>query len=278
MVSDRLQAVRAALADRYDVEQQLGRGGMAAVFLAERIPDRQRVAVKVLHPEISISVGAARFNREIQLMARLRHPHILPLLESDSAGGLLFYAMPFAEGGSLQERLRSPDRLQLDEVFDITRQVASALDHAHSQNVIHRDVKPGNILFHQGSATVSDFGMARAVESAGGEHLSSSGIIIGTPVYMSPEQAAGEPQVGKPSDIYSLGCVVYEMLVGEPPFTGRSEQAIRAKHIGEQPPSLHVVRPDLSPQVEVAVHQALAKKPADRPASVGAFAEMLAAG
>lgn len=278
MVSDRLDELRAALGGRYDVTKRLGRGGMASVFLAERTADGERVALKVLHPEVALSLGAERFTREVELLSRLQHPHILPLLESDSAGEFLFYAMPFAEGGSLSEKLLERKRLTLSETIAITRQVGSALDHAHAHKVVHRDVKPGNILFQGGDAMVGDFGMARAVEEAGGEHLSSSGIIIGTPVYMSPEQAAGEPDVGPACDIYALGCVVYEMLAGEPPFTGRTEQAIRAKHIGEHPPSLLVVRPDLPPEAEAAIHQALAKQPAHRPASAGAFVALLAGG
>ncbi len=271
------ETVRAALEGRYDIIDRVGRGGMATVFYAESLPERRRVAVKVLSPEFARTVGGTRFHREISILEVLHHPNILPLLSSDEAKGLLFYVMPFANGGSLTTLLNDRVSLPMDQVADITRQVSAALDYAHTQNVIHRDIKPGNVLFEDDRALLCDFGIARAIVEAGGEQISSSGLIIGTPAYMSPEQAQGDGELDNRSDIYSLACVVYEMLIGEPPFTGRSAQAIMAKHIGERPPSLRVVRPEISQQVEDAVHEALAKEPEDRPVNATAFAAALAA-
>ncbi len=266
-MSDRLETVRTALRQRYAVTQELGRGGMAGVYLAERLSDHACVAIKVLRQEFAVSVGTDRFHREIAFLRHLDHPNILPLLDSEELGGLLLYVMPCVDGESLSARLRREAHLPLDETLDITRQIAAALDYAHAQNVIHRDIKPGNILFHQGKAMLCDFGVARAIVEAGGEHLSSSGLIVGTPSYMSPEQASGVIKLDARSDIYSLACVVYEMLVGEPPFTGHSAQAIMARQVSERPPSIRVVRPDLPDQVEDALEAALAKKPRKRPGS-----------
>jgi len=223
-------------------------------------------------------VGAERFHREIRFLQTLDHPNILPLLTSEQIGGFLLYVMPFARGGSLSMMLRERAYLPLDESLDVTRDVAAALDYAHGQNIIHRDIKPGNILFRDGDALLCDFGVARAIVEAGGEHLSSSGLIIGTPSYMSPEQASGKSQLDGRSDVYSLGCVVYEMLVGEPPFTGRSAQAVMARHVGEQPPKLRVVRPELPQHAEDAVLAALAKKPEERPRSAGELVGRMAGG
>jgi serine/threonine protein kinase len=276
--SKRFDAITTALKDHYDIKEQLGRGGMAGVYAAVRVADGEMVAVKVLRPEFAVSVGAERFHREIKFLQTLDHPNILPLLTSEQIGGFLLYVMPFAQGGSLSMMLRERAYLPLDESLDVTRHVAAALDYAHGQNIIHRDIKPGNILFRDGDALLCDFGVARAIVEAGGEHLSSSGLIIGTPSYMSPEQASGKSQLDGRSDVYSLGCVVYEMLVGEPPFTGRSAQAVMARHVGEQPPKLRVVRPELPQHTEDAVLAALAKKPEDRPRSAGELVGRMAAG
>jgi serine/threonine protein kinase len=276
--SKRFDAITTALKDHYDIKEQLGRGGMAGVYAAVRVADGEMVAVKVLRPEFAVSVGAERFHREIKFLQTLDHPNILPLLTSEQIGGFLLYVMPFAQGGSLSMMLRERAYLPLDESLDVTRDVAAALDYAHEQNIIHRDIKPGNILFRDGEALLCDFGVARAIVEAGGEHLSSSGLIIGTPSYMSPEQASGKSQLDGRSDVYSLGCVVYEMLVGEPPFTGRSAQAVMARHVGEQPPKLRVVRPELPQHTEDAVLAALAKKPEDRPRSAGELVGRMAGG
>jgi serine/threonine-protein kinase len=267
--SKRISAITTAIASHYDIKEQLGRGGMAGVFSAVRLTDGKLVAVKVLRPEFAVSVGAERFHREIQFLQQLDHPSILPLLCSEQVGGFLMYVMPLAEGGSLSSRLREQTFLPIGDALEIARSVAGALDYAHAQNIIHRDIKPGNILFHDGAALLCDFGVARAIVEAGGEHLSSSGLIIGTPSYMSPEQASGKSKLDGRSDVYSLACCVYEMLVGEPPFTGRSAQAIMARHVSEQPPKMRVVRPEIPQQVEDTVLKALAKQPKDRPGTAG---------
>ncbi len=275
-VKDRLDSVRSALRGSYDVARLLGRGSMASVYLAVRLSDSQTVAIKVLRPEFAVSIGAGRFHREISLLKRLRHPHILPLLDSEELGGELFYVMPCADGDSLGTRLEGHHRLEIEEALDIARQIGSALDYAHAENVMHRDIKPGNILFDQGRAVLCDFGVARAIVEASGENISSTGVIVGTPSYMSPEQATGRGQVDGRSDIYSLACVLYDMLVGEPPFTGHSAQAIMARQASESPPSIRVVRPDVPEHVERAVLAALEKRPERRPQTAGRFAEQLA--
>lgn len=272
----KLETVRATLRHAYDIKDRLGRSGMASVYYGIRLEDQRPVAVKVLNPEFTRTVGAARFHREIEFLRTLSHPNILPLLASDKNDSLLYYVMPFATGGSLTTLLNDRVRLPLADTVEITSQVGAALDYAHEHNVVHRDIKPGNVLFHEGRAAICDFGIARAIVQAGGEHISSSGLIIGTPAYMSPEQARGESDLDGRSDVYALGCVVYEMLIGEPPFAGRSAQAVMAKHIGERPPSLRVVRPDLPQGVEDAVHAALAKEPSQRPQTAGELAGILA--
>jgi serine/threonine-protein kinase len=272
-----MEKIKAALAGSYEVQEQLGKGGMAGVYLAARTSDGELVAVKVLHPEFAISVGAERFHREIKFLGSLEHASILPLITSEEIGGFLLYVMPYASAGSLSELLRQRAYLSLDETMDITSHVAAALDYAHGQNVVHRDIKPGNILFHDGHAVLCDFGVARAIIEAGGEHLSSSGLIVGTPSYMSPEQASGFSKLTGSSDVYSLACVVYEMLVGEPPFTGRSAQAIMARHVSERPPKMRVVRPEIPQHVEDTVLAALAKEPKKRPRSGGEFYSRLKA-
>src|SRR2546427_494837 len=217
---DLLAVLRDALADRYAVERELGRGGMATVFLAEDLKHRRPVAIKVLHPELAAAVGADRFLREIEIAARLQHPHILPLYDSGTAAGFLYYVMPYVEGESLRDRLEREKQLSLEDTLRIAGEVAGALAYAHSHGVVHRDIKPENVMLSGGTVVVADFGIARAVTAAGDEHqLTQTGTVIGTPAYMSPEQATGSAEIDGRSDQYSLACVVYEMLVGEPPFT-----------------------------------------------------------
>ncbi|MGH7539635.1 MAG: protein kinase domain-containing protein, partial [Gemmatimonadota bacterium] len=254
----------AALAPRYVLGRALGRGGMATVYAAEDRKHRRAVAIKVLRPELSATLVAERFLQEIQIAAGLNHPHILPLFDSGHVDGTLYYVMPLVEGESLRDRLRRERQLPLDEALTIARQVGSALVHAHARDVVHRDIKPENILFSGGEAVVADFGIARAVTAAGERELTKTGLALGTPAYMSPEQAGGERRVDARTDIYSLGCVLYEMLAGEPPFTGASARMVMARHMADRPPSLTAARPELPGAVEKVVHTALAKSPADR--------------
>ncbi|HEX9164687.1 MAG TPA: protein kinase, partial [Gemmatimonadales bacterium] len=272
-----VEELKAALADRYRIERELGAGGMATVYLAADLKHHRQVAVKVLHPDLATAYGAERFLREIQLTARLDHPHILALLDSGEAAGLLYYVMPYVEGESLRDRLRRERQLPLEDAIEIARQVASALDHAHRRGIIHRDIKPENILLTGAHARVADFGIARAAV-AGGEALTQTGIAVGTPTYMSPEQATGSSEVDSRADIYSLGCVVYEMLVGEAPHTGPTPQAILARKLGVSVPSLRLVRSAVPPAVEAAVEKALAVAPADRYATGLQFTEALERG
>ena len=267
--------VRAALAGRYVIEKRVGRGGMASVYLAERVPEHHVVAIKVFAPIFQATKWSARFHREIEVLQQLDHPSIQPLLSSGEAGVLVYYVMPYAKGGSLEQKLLRGRRFSLDDTIATAEPIAEALDYAHEQNVVHRDIKPGNILFHDGRAILCDFGIARAIRQAGGELLTSIGVRIGTPTYMSPEQALAVQEIDGRSDIYSLACVVYEMLVGEPVFTGKSDQTIMAKHAKQRPPSLRVVRPDLPECVELTIRAALAKVPKDRPASGGEFVRRL---
>src|SRR6185295_9813802 len=246
---DFLEQLAAALGDRYRVERELGRGGMAVVFLAEDLKHHRRVAVKLLKPELSAVLGSERFLREIEIAAALQHPHILPLFDSGQAGSLLYYVMPFAEGESLRQRLAREPQLPLDAALTVAREVASALQYAHEHGVVHRDIKPENIMLSGGQAVVADFGIARALSAAGTEQLTQSGIVVGTPQYMSPEQAAGGAVDGR-SDQYSLACTLYEMLIGEPPFTGPSPHAVMARHSLEPVPSLRVVRQTVPQAVE----------------------------
>ncbi len=271
----KLDTVKQGLADLYAVERVLGHGAMASVFLAQDRAKAERVAIKVLRPEFAVTLVGDRFHQEVAILKSLDHPNILPLINSGETRSLVYYVMPFARGGSLRQQLVREKQLSLEQTIAIARDVAAALDYAHGKNIVHRDIKPGNILFEDGRATICDFGVARALIAAGGERISSSGLIVGTPYYMSPEQASGDPELGAASDIYSLACVVYEMLVGEPPFAGTSVRAVMAKHARERPPSLRVVRPELPQRVEQAVHQALAKDPGQRPGSGEEFVKML---
>jgi len=263
-----------ALRDRYLLERELGRGAMATVYLALDLKHHRKVAIKVLQPELAEILGAERFLREIEIAARLDHPHILPLYDSGDAGGNLFYVMPSVEGESLRDRLEREKQLPLEDALQIAREVADALAYAHRQNVIHRDIKPENIMLSGGHARVTDFGIARAVSAAGDQRLTRTGLSIGTPLYMSPEQAAGASEVDGRSDLYSLGCVLYEMLAGHPPFTGSAESIVR-QHVLAEPLAITSIRPAVPPQVAAALARALAKTPADRFSPVGNFAEAL---
>jgi serine/threonine-protein kinase len=263
-MSDLLEQISTALADRYRIERQLGAGGMAMVYLAEDLKHARRVAVKVLRPEVAVVVGAERFLREIRVTANLQHPHILPLHDSGEAGGFVFYVMPFVRGESLRDSLNRERQLPVEDALRITGAVAHALDYAHRQDVIHRDIKPENILLHDGQPVVADFGIALAVSALGGTRLTETGLAVGTPQYMSPEQATGERTIDGRSDVYSLGCVLYEMLAGEPPFTGPTAQGILAKAVTERPRAITEVRDSVPPNVAAAVTKALERLPADR--------------
>lgn len=269
-----LEQLQESLAATYAVERELGAGGMATVYLARDVKHGRQVAIKVLHPDLSATIGAERFEREIKLAASLQHPHILGLYDSGSASGLLYYVMPFVEGESLRDRLDREGQLPIDDAIQLILEVADALGYAHKQNIVHRDIKPENILLSGGHALVADFGIARAVDDSGGAKLTQTGMAIGTPVYMSPEQSVGE-KVGPTADIYSLGCMLYEMLAGEPPFTGKNAVQIMARHAMEQVPSLRIVRQSVPEEVEEAIFAALEKSPADRPKSCAEFTEIL---
>jgi serine/threonine protein kinase/WD40 repeat protein len=263
-----------ALRDRYAIERELGRGGMATVYLARDLKHDRLVAVKVLRPDLAAVLGGERFLREIRLTAQLQHPHILTLLDSGEAAGFLFYVMPYIEGESLRELLTREGQLPIDEALRITRAVAAALDYAHRRGIIHRDIKPENILLYQGEPMVADFGVALAAASAGRERLTETGLSLGTPAYMSPEQASASPKIDSRSDQYSLACVVYEMLAGEPPYTGPTAQAIIAKRFSEPVPHLSTVR-EVPGGMERAITRALGRSPADRFPSIAAFAQAL---
>ena len=273
-----LERLTAALAEHYRIERELGKGGMATVYLGEDLRHQRHVAVKVLRPDLSAILGAERFLNEIRVTANLQHPHILPLYDSGSADGLLYYVMPFVQGESLRDRLNREKQLPIDEAVRIAKEVAGALDYAHRQGVIHRDIKPENILLLDGTALVTDFGIALAVSQAGGTRLTETGLSLGTPYYMSPEQATGDRQIDARSDIYSLGAVLYEMLSGDPPHTGSTAQAIIAAVVTEEPRDISTRRPRLAPHIAEAVHRALEKLPADRYASAAEFTRALEGG
>ena len=264
-----------ALSDRYRVERELGAGGMATVYLAEDLRHQRRVAVKVLRADLSAMLGTERFLNEIRVTANLQHPHILPLFDSGEVDGHLFYVMPYVEGESLGERIEREKQLPVEEGVRIAREVASALDYAHRHGVIHPDIKPANILLQDGTALVSDFGIALAVSNAGGARLTETGLSLGTPYYMSPEQATGDRQLDARSDVYSLGAVLYEMLTGDPPHTGSTAQAVIAAVVTEQPRDVAARRPRIAPHVAEAVHRALEKLPADRFATAADLARAL---
>jgi TolB-like protein/tetratricopeptide (TPR) repeat protein len=273
VTGDRLTELQAALADRYVFERELGRGGMATVYLATDLRHDRPVALKVLHPQLAASLGPERFLREIKLAARLQHPHILTVLDSGDAAGRLWFTMPYIEGESLRDRLVREKQLAVEDAVRIAREAADALDYAHRHGVIHRDIKPENILLSDGHALVADFGIARKL--GGDEHLTETGMAIGTPAYMSPEQAAGERELDARTDIYSLGTVLYELLAGEPPFTGPTAQAMAARRLSTEAPSVRQYRPAVPETVDRAVRKALARVPADRFASAGELARAL---
>jgi serine/threonine protein kinase len=268
-------ALTRALADRYRIEREIGQGGMATVYLARDLRHDRDVAIKVLFPDLAAALGGERFLTEIKTTARLQHPHILPLLDSGDADGLLYYVMPFVQGETLRARLEREQLLPIDEAVAIACEVADALEHAHHLGIVHRDVKPENILLHEGHAVVADFGIALAVQQAGGQRMTQTGLSLGTPQYMSPEQAMGEKHIDARADIYALGAVAYEMLVGDPPFTGSTVQAIVAKVLTEKPVRVITQRDRVPPNVEAAVLRALEKVPADRWSSARAFAQAL---
>jgi serine/threonine-protein kinase len=275
-MSDAVTRLSVALADRYVIEREVGAGGMATVYLAHDVRHDRKVALKVLRPELSAILGAERFLHEIKTTANLQHPHILSLFDSGEADGLVFYVMPYVEGESLRDRLNREKQLPVEDAVRIAREVADALEYAHQHGVVHRDIKPENILLHGGHAMVADFGIALAASrSDGGTRMTETGMSLGTPHYMSPEQAMGEREITPKADIYALGCVLYEMLMGEPPFTGPTAQAIIARVMTEAPRSLTLQRHTIPGHVEAAVRMALEKLPADRFTSAAEFAEAL---
>ena len=288
-MNDALERLRTALAGRYRIERELGAGGMATVYLARDMKHDREVAIKVLRPEVGAALGAERFLLEIKTTANLRHPHIVPLYDSgaarldpaaagDGPQSLLYYVMPLVEGESLRDRLTRDKQLPIDEALRIAREVADALSYAHARGVVHRDIKPENIMLESGHAVVADFGIARAVSAAGGERLTQTGMAVGTPLYMSPEQAAGESDIDGRSDLYSLACVLYEMLAGQPPFTGPTAAAITRQHLIADPPPITNLRPAVPAAVVDALHRALSKSPADRFNPVAQFAGAIGPG
>ncbi|MDP9176897.1 MAG: serine/threonine-protein kinase [Gemmatimonadota bacterium] len=261
-------------AERYRVERVLGRGGMATVYAAEDVKHRRRVALKILHRDCRAALGGDRFLREIELTGNLQHPNILPMFDSGDADGMLYYVMPLVDGHSLRARMHEQGQLPFDEAIRIATDVAGALDYAHKRGVVHRDIKPENILLAGNHTFVADFGIAKAKDAAG-EALTATGLLVGTPAYMSPEQASGERELDARSDIYALGCVVYEMLAGEPPFIGSSTQAVIAKRMAGAAPSVRTLRHTVPAHVERAINCALARSPADRFASAADFSDAL---
>jgi tetratricopeptide (TPR) repeat protein len=277
-VTDPLPRLVAALASRYTIERELGRGGMATVYLAQDLKHRRPVAVKVLRPELTMALGPDRFLREIEIAAQFAHPHILPVFDSGEADGFLYYVMPYVVGESLRSRLIREGQLPVEDAVGIACDVANALAYAHAQGIVHRDIKPENILFEEAHAVVADFGIARAISAAASttdDRLTGAGFALGTPLYMSPEQSAGHLRLDGRADIYSLGCVLYEMLAGEPPFVGPTPQAVTAQHAQDSPRPVREKRPEVPPQVEQAITKSLHKLPADRFATAAEFAAAL---
>ena len=270
------EQLKAALGERYLLEQELGAGGMATVYLAQDVKHHRKVAVKVLRPELAAVIGAERFLKEIEVTANLQHPHILPLHDSGEAGSFLYYVMPYVDGETLRDKLRREKQFGVAEAVEITRNVAAALDYAHRQGVIHRDIKPENVLLHDGQPLIADFGIALAVSHAGGSRLTETGLSVGTPHYMSPEQAMGDRELDARSDVYSLGAMLYEMLAGDPPYTGSTAQAIVAKVITEKAPPVTAARDTVPSHVAAAIAKALNKLPADRFGTAALFADALA--
>jgi eukaryotic-like serine/threonine-protein kinase len=263
-VPETFDRVRAAFAESYAVEREVGQGGMATVYLARDLKHNRQVALKVLRPELAAAMGGDRFPREIEIVAQLAHPHILPLHDSGELGGFLFYVMPFVEGESLREKLKREGRLPVHEAVRILREVADALAYAHEHGVVHRDIKPDNVMLSGRHAIVTDFGVAKAVSAAGGEKLTTVGLALGTPAYMSPEQAMGETDLDHRSDIYALGAMGYEMLTGEPPFDRRTAQAILSAHVMDVAEDVTAKRANLPPQLGQLIMRCLEKEKADR--------------
>ena len=272
---DPLARLRAVLADRYTIGRELGQGGMGIVLLAQDQKHHRQVAIKVLKPDLAAALGRERFLREIATAAGLNHPHILPLHDSGEAEGFLYYVIPYIEGESLRERLDRERQLTLEDAVQIAREVAGALNYAHGHNVLHRDIKPENILLSAGHALVTDFGIARTITAGGGGQLTEVGSLVGTPAYMSPEQVDGSPHIDGRADIYSLGCVLFEMLVGEKPFKGSTLTAVIANRLSSPAPSPRAVRELVPEAVDAAVRKAMASLPADRFSTAAQFAEAL---
>jgi eukaryotic-like serine/threonine-protein kinase len=277
-MSELRDQVQAALGAAYTVEHELGGGGMSRVFVAQDARLGRRIVLKILPPELAAGISLERSQREIRLATQLQHPNIVPVLASGEADGLPYYMMPFVEGESLRDRIRRVRQLPVDEAVRIACEVARVLDYAHGHDIVHRDIKPENVLLRDGQPVVADFGICRAITQASdADPITLAGMAVGTPQYMSPEQAAGEREIDGRSDVYSLGCVLYEMLVGEPPFTGRTAQAVIAKRFAGTVPSIRVVRPAVPVDVERAVLRALALAPDDRFQTGAQFAEALSA-
>ena len=273
------QELQGALGEEYTIERELPRGGMSRVFLANENALGRKVVIKVLAPELAATLSAERFKREIMLAARLQHPHIVPLLHAGQAGGSLYYTMPFVDGDSLRERM-SGRQMSLLEVSRILEEVASALGYAHGQGVVHRDMKPENVLFFHGQAVVLDFGIAKALSASatsddGAARITQRGMSLGTPAYIAPEQAAGDPDLDHRADIYALGVVTYEMLCGHPPFAGRTPQQVMAAHATQKPESISRRRHDTPTELAGVVMRCLEKRPVDRPSSATEIARMI---
>jgi eukaryotic-like serine/threonine-protein kinase len=267
--------VREALAADYRIDREVGRGGMAVVYLAEDLKHKRRVAIKVMRPELTAAIATRRFLREVEMASRLQHPHIVPVYDSGERSGVLFFVMPWVDDQSLRDRMMRQGQLPLADAVRITRQVGLALDYAHSHGVVHRDVKPENILLADGVALVADFGLARAVQQAGLPRLTETGIVVGTPVYMSPEQGSPGVIVDGRADQYSVACMIYEMLVGRPPFDGADPAVVLARHLVDPVPSIRAARPAIPAQADAATARAMAKTPGDRFATVTEFADAL---
>src|SRR3954466_16294486 len=268
-----LDQLRSALACRYDVERQIGAGGMATVYLARDLRHDRKVALKLLNPDLGALLGVERFLSEIRVTANLQHPNLLPLFDSGEADGHLFYVMPYVDGETLRARLEREKQLPIDEAIRIAVAIANALEYAHSHGVIHRDLKPENVLLQSGQPVIADFGIALAVSNAGGNRITQTGLSLGTPAYMSPEQATGDRVIDARSDIYSLGAMTYEMLTGDPPHTGSTSQAVIARMLTEKPRPIRTTRAAVPEYVEATVQRALEKLPADRFSNVHQYAE-----
>ena len=271
-MAELLDRLKTALADRYAIEREIGAGGMATVYLAEDVKHHRTVAVKVLRPELSTAIARERFLREIEIAAQLSHPHILAVHDSGEADGFLFFSMPYVDGESLRTRMLREGPLRIEEALHIAGQIASALGYAHSLGLVHRDIKPENILLHHGEAMIVDFGIAKAISETSVQRLTATGLAIGTPAYMSPEQVAGDRHLDARSDVYSLACVVYEMLAGDPPFVASNPQALMAKHVTDPAPPITTMRPGVPPPAAAALARGLEKVAADRYQSAGEFA------